>query len=81
MRSCRRSRRGSLTLIGATTENPYFEVNSALLSRCQIYELEPLSEEELAVVVRRGAEELGAELRRGRRADRPRARAAMRETR
>ena len=37
-----------VTLIGATTENPYFEVNSALLSRCQIYELEPLSEEELA---------------------------------
>ncbi len=33
---------GTLTLIGATTENPYFEVNSALLSRCQIYELRPL---------------------------------------
>ncbi len=33
---------GLLTLIGATTENPYFEVNSALLSRCQIYELSPL---------------------------------------
>jgi putative ATPase len=49
---------GLVTLIGATTENPYFEVNSALLSRCQIYELEPLSDEELAVVVRRGAAEL-----------------------
>ena len=49
---------GVLTLIGATTENPYFEVNSALLSRTQIYELEPLSEEDLAVVVRRGAAEL-----------------------
>jgi putative ATPase len=49
---------GLLTLIGATTENPYFEVNSALLSRCQIYELEPLSTDDLAVVVRRGAEEL-----------------------
>src|SRR5437762_12282650 len=49
---------GLLTLIGATTENPYFEVNSALLSRCQIYELEPLSEEELREVVRRGASEL-----------------------
>jgi putative ATPase len=35
---------GLVTLIGATTENPYFEVNSALLSRCQIYELEPLGE-------------------------------------
>src|SRR5215203_2712124 len=33
---------GLLTLIGATTENPYFEVNSALLSRTQIYELRPL---------------------------------------
>jgi putative ATPase len=52
---------GILTLIGATTENPYFEVNSALLSRSQIYELEPLSEAELALIVRRGAEELGAE--------------------
>ena len=36
---------GLLTLIGATTENPYFEVNSALLSRSQLYELEPLDEE------------------------------------
>ena len=53
---------GILTLIGATTENPYFEVNSALLSRSQIYELEPLSEEELGVVVRRGADELGTEV-------------------
>src|SRR5438552_16887096 len=34
---------GLLTLIGATTENPYFEVNSALLSRLQLYDLEPLS--------------------------------------
>jgi putative ATPase len=53
---------GLVTLIGATTENPYFEVNSALLSRCQIYELEPLSEEELALVARRGAEALEVEL-------------------
>ncbi|HET8652926.1 MAG TPA: replication-associated recombination protein A [Gaiellaceae bacterium] len=53
---------GVLTLIGATTENPYFEVNSALLSRTQIYELEPLSEDELQVVVQRGAAELGAEV-------------------
>jgi putative ATPase len=49
---------GLVTLIGATTENPYFEVNSALLSRCQIYELGPLSEEELALIVRRGGEAL-----------------------
>jgi putative ATPase len=53
---------GVLTLIGATTENPYFEVNSALLSRTQIYELEPLSDDELAIVVRRGAAELEADL-------------------
>ena len=53
---------GLVTLIGATTENPYFEVNSALLSRCQIYELEPLSEEELALVTHRGVEALGTEL-------------------
>jgi len=46
---------GLVTLIGATTENPYFEVNSALLSRSQIYELEPHSEETLREVVRRGA--------------------------
>jgi putative ATPase len=46
---------GLLTLIGATTENPYFEVNSALLSRAQVYELEPHSEETLREVVRRGA--------------------------
>ena len=40
-RCCPASRPGLVTLIGATTENPYFEVNSALLSRTQIYELEP----------------------------------------
>src|SRR2546426_11125212 len=53
---------GLLTLIGATTENPYFEVNSALLSRTQIYELEPLSVETLRGVVQRGALELDAEV-------------------
>jgi putative ATPase len=44
---------GLVTLIGATTENPYFEVNSALLSRCQIYEFRPLSEDEIEGLVRR----------------------------
>ncbi len=38
---------GTITLIGATTENPSFEVISALLSRCQVYVLEPLSEKDL----------------------------------
>src|SRR5207248_4068266 len=52
---------GLVTLIGATTENPYYEVNSALLSRVQVYELETLSPEEMAVVVRRGLTEVGAE--------------------
>ena len=52
---------GLLTLIGATTENPYFEVNQALLSRCTVIELEPLSLEELRRVIERGALELGAE--------------------
>ena len=51
---------GLVTLIGATTENPYFEVNSALLSRLQLYELEPLTDEDLEVIVRRGIGELGA---------------------
>ena len=49
---------GLVTLIGATTENPYFEVNSALLSRAQVYELEAHSLETLRRVVRRGAEAL-----------------------
>jgi putative ATPase len=43
---------GLLILIGATTENPYFEVNSALLSRCQIYELLPLEREQVAELLR-----------------------------
>jgi putative ATPase len=53
---------GLLTLIGATTENPYFEVNSALLSRCQIYELVPLGEQELGQIVMRGAEAIETEV-------------------
>jgi putative ATPase len=52
---------GLLTLIGATTENPYYEVNSALMSRVQIYELETLSDEDMEIVVRRGLAEVGAE--------------------
>src|SRR4028118_1970977 len=39
--------KGIITLIGATTENPSFEVNSALLSRCHVYVLKPLEEENL----------------------------------
>jgi putative ATPase len=51
---------GLVTLIGATTENPYFEVNQALLSRCTVIELEPLTFDELGQVIARGAAELAA---------------------
>lgn len=44
---------GELTLIGATTENPSFEVIPALLSRCRVFVLEPLSEEALKAIVKR----------------------------
>ena len=43
--------KGIVTLIGATTENPSFEVNSALLSRCQVYVLKPLNEKDLLQVM------------------------------
>jgi putative ATPase len=43
--------KGIITLIGATTENPSFEVNSALLSRCQVYTLKALGENELIALV------------------------------
>ncbi|HEX4564536.1 MAG TPA: replication-associated recombination protein A [Solirubrobacteraceae bacterium] len=46
---------GLVTLIGATTENPAFEVNSALLSRVRVYRLEALSAADLAVLLRRAA--------------------------
>ncbi|MEM8783575.1 MAG: replication-associated recombination protein A [Planctomycetota bacterium] len=45
--------RGVITLIGATTENPYFAVNSALVSRSQVFQFEPLSEDDVAGVLRR----------------------------
>jgi putative ATPase len=44
---------GLLTLIGATTENPYFEVNSALISRSQVYELAPLAPAQVEELLRR----------------------------
>ncbi len=45
--------KGNIRLIGATTENPSFEIIGALLSRCRVYVLKPLSEEELAGLLRR----------------------------
>jgi putative ATPase len=44
--------KGIITLIGATTENPSFEVNSALLSRCQVYVLKPLTNDELIALLK-----------------------------
>lgn len=48
--------RGLITLIGATTENPSFEVISALLSRCQVYVLEHLSEQDLVGILQKALE-------------------------
>jgi len=48
---------GLVTLIGATTENPYFEVNSALLSRMRVWRLEALSDDDVATVVRRALDD------------------------
>src|SRR5690349_97087 len=44
--------KGTITLIGATTENPSFEVNSALLSRCQVYVLKPLTNDDLVELLK-----------------------------
>jgi putative ATPase len=49
--------RGVIRLIGATTENPSFEIISALLSRCRVYVLQPLSEDRIAVLLRRALED------------------------
>lgn len=44
---------GTVVLIGATTENPYFEVNSALISRSIVFQLEPLNKEDIAILLKR----------------------------
>ena len=49
--------RGQIIFIGATTENPSFEVNSALLSRCQVFVLKPLSEDHLKQVLHKAITE------------------------
>jgi putative ATPase len=49
--------RGTIRLIGATTENPSFEIISALLSRCRVYVLEPLSDDRVARLLRRALED------------------------
>ena len=49
--------RGSITLIGATTENPSFEINAALLSRCKVFVLHALDEEDMLALLRRALED------------------------
>ncbi|HXJ85555.1 MAG TPA: replication-associated recombination protein A [Candidatus Binatia bacterium] len=51
--------KGNIRLIGATTENPSFEINSALLSRCRVYVLNPLTEEQIVLLLRRALEDRG----------------------
>ena len=48
---------GTVILIGATTENPYFEVNSALISRSIVFELKPLNAEDIKILIRRAVED------------------------
>src|SRR6202522_3723025 len=45
--------KGNIRLIGATTENPSFEINSALLSRCRVYVLQPLTEDQIVNLLKR----------------------------
>ena len=45
--------KGAVTLVGATTENPSFEVNAALLSRCRVYVLQPLTEDDVVAILTR----------------------------
>ena len=48
---------GTIILIGATTENPYFEVNGALISRSMIFELKPIEKEDIKILLRRAIED------------------------
>jgi putative ATPase len=54
---------GIVTLIGATTENPSFELTAPLLSRCRVFVFEPLTEEHVGKIVRRALEQTGCEMR------------------
>lgn len=53
---------GTITLIGATTENPSFQVNTALLSRCRVIVLEKLSVEAMEAILRRAVHSLGIQV-------------------
>ena len=54
---------GTVTLIGATTENPSFQVNAALLSRCRVLVLEKLSVEAMGLILNRAVAALGIRVR------------------
>src|SRR2546430_1020469 len=54
---------GIITLIGATTENPSFELTAPLLSRCRVFVFEPLDHAHLSAIVRRAIEQTGCEMR------------------
>ncbi len=54
---------GVITLIGATTENPSFELTGALLSRCRVFVLEPLTDDHIRTVIERALRETGCEMR------------------
>lgn len=49
---------GTIVLIGATTENPYFEVNGALISRSIIFELKPLEKDDIKILIKRAVEDV-----------------------
>jgi putative ATPase len=72
--------RGSIRLIGATTENPSFEINAALLSRCRVYTLRALEQDEIVALLERAVSCI-SKLRRARLSLSPRIRAAMRAMR
>ncbi len=67
---------GLVVLVGATTENPYFEVNSALLSRCRVYELQALDDEQVLELLRRSLQRRARHRRRRRRSTTTRSRSS-----
>src|SRR5204863_6769056 len=54
---------GIITLIGATTENPSFELTAPLLSRCRVFVFEPLKDDHIRMVIERANERTGCEMR------------------
>jgi putative ATPase len=54
---------GTITFIGATTENPSFQINNALMSRCRVIILEKLSVENIECILERALQELGVKVK------------------